>query len=173
MTDAAELERQYFDRGKSLLGRNAGGLLANLLRAKSGNIALARAELERASTKQDPREWLAKIAAPRGSGLAGNGYADEFVLRAAAQLRERESAREPSAVERKAVAAMHERYRGHKSVDNSDPCRRDGRVARTSEHGRRVLADLERRRAQAERPDDVLARTTKLAAEADELDRQP
>lgn len=55
-----ELERQLFERGKEVLGKTSGGLIARLLKAKEGNLALARATIEYASTKQDPREWVAK-----------------------------------------------------------------------------------------------------------------
>ena len=54
-------EKDYFDRGKALLGKAAGGLLAGVLKAKDGNVALARAALETASTKQDPREYLGAV----------------------------------------------------------------------------------------------------------------
>lgn len=56
-----DLEKQLFERGKQVLGKSAGGFIARLLKAKSGNIALARAAIEQASTKQNPREYLAAI----------------------------------------------------------------------------------------------------------------
>ena len=52
-------ETDLFDRGKTILGENAGGLIKNLLKVKGGNIALARAAIETASSKQDPREYIA------------------------------------------------------------------------------------------------------------------
>ena len=51
-------ERDLFRRGKEVLGKDAGGLIAKLLKAKDGKIALARAAIETASTKSDPREWI-------------------------------------------------------------------------------------------------------------------
>jgi hypothetical protein len=57
-------ERELFDRGKAVLGRSSGGLIVKLLRAKGGKVALARAAIEQASTKQDPAEYIA--AAVRG-----------------------------------------------------------------------------------------------------------
>lgn len=54
-------ERELFERGKRVLGKGAGGLIKNLLKAKGGNIALARAAIEQASTKQDPREYIGAI----------------------------------------------------------------------------------------------------------------
>lgn len=65
--DAASEEIQFFDRGKKLLGSNSGGLLKNLLKAKGGNVALARAALETASTKQDKREYIGAIVRGRDS----------------------------------------------------------------------------------------------------------
>lgn len=56
-------ERELFERGKSVLGTTAGGLIKNLLKAKGGNIALARAAIETASTKSNPREYVSAIIA--------------------------------------------------------------------------------------------------------------
>lgn len=61
--DPAIAERDFFVRGKQVLGKSSGGLLAKLLKAK-GNVALARSALETASTKQNPSEYVA--AASRG-----------------------------------------------------------------------------------------------------------
>lgn len=58
---------ELFDRGKEVLGKNAGGLVKKLLGAKDGNVALARAAIEQASTKSDPREYLGAIIRNRGS----------------------------------------------------------------------------------------------------------
>lgn len=54
-------EIELFRRGKKVLGANAGGLIANLLKAQAGKIPLARAAIETASTKQDPREYIGAI----------------------------------------------------------------------------------------------------------------
>lgn len=59
--DPSIAERDYFTRGKSLLGKTAGGLLAKLKAAKGGNVALARAALETASTKENPHEYIGAI----------------------------------------------------------------------------------------------------------------
>lgn len=67
--DPAEPEREYFARGREILGSKAGGLLAKLLKAKGGNVALARSTLELASTKQTPVEFIG--AACRGPPAAG------------------------------------------------------------------------------------------------------
>jgi hypothetical protein len=62
----AEAEKQLFERGKQILkSSNSGGLIKNLVKAKGGNIALARAALETASTKADPREYLGAIVRGR------------------------------------------------------------------------------------------------------------
>jgi len=52
-----DLERDLFDRGKVVLGKSSGGLISNLLKAK-GSTELARAAIETAATKQNPREWI-------------------------------------------------------------------------------------------------------------------
>lgn len=56
-----ELEKELFDRGKAVLGQGAGGLIVNLLRSKAGDLALARAAIETASTKQSPREYIGGV----------------------------------------------------------------------------------------------------------------
>ncbi len=50
------------------MGKNAGGQLAKLKAAKGGNVALARAVIETASTRQNPAEYVA--GAIRASSLA-------------------------------------------------------------------------------------------------------
>jgi hypothetical protein len=52
-------EREYFMRGREVLGKGAGGLISKLLKAKGGNVALARAAIEQASQKQNPTEYVA------------------------------------------------------------------------------------------------------------------
>lgn len=59
--DPAIPEREYFLRGREVLGKGAGGLIGKLLKAKGGNVALARAAIEQASQKQDPAEYVAAI----------------------------------------------------------------------------------------------------------------
>jgi hypothetical protein len=58
-TDPSPAERDYFRRGREILGNQAGGQLAKLLKAKGGNVALARAAVESASQKQIPSEYVA------------------------------------------------------------------------------------------------------------------
>jgi hypothetical protein len=65
-------ESELFRRGKKVLGANAGGVVKKLLKAKGGNIALARAAIETASTKGDPREYIARvIRGPADAPAAG------------------------------------------------------------------------------------------------------
>lgn len=52
-------EREYFMRGREVLGKGAGGLIGKLLKAKGGNVALARAAIEQASQKENPTEYIA------------------------------------------------------------------------------------------------------------------
>lgn len=80
--DAAEAalpEAELFRRGKEVLGKSGGGLIKNLLKAKQNNIPLARAAIEQASTKEDPREYLGAIIRGReeNSGMRP-GYGDEW-----------------------------------------------------------------------------------------------
>lgn len=58
-------EADLFRRGKEICGRTSGGLIKRVLLAKGGNVALARAALEQASTKQDPREYLGAVIQAR------------------------------------------------------------------------------------------------------------
>jgi hypothetical protein len=67
-----DLEKQLFDRGKQVLGKEAGGLIAKLLKAKQRNFALARAAIEMASTKQNAREYVAAVI--RGPLPEENGW---------------------------------------------------------------------------------------------------
>ena len=53
--------KEFFDRGKVVLGEAAGGMLQSLLAVKHGNIALARAALEQASTMDNPRQYIGGI----------------------------------------------------------------------------------------------------------------
>jgi hypothetical protein len=54
-------EVDLFRRGKAVLGLSAGGLIKSLLKAKGGQVPLARAAIEQASTKQDPREYIGAV----------------------------------------------------------------------------------------------------------------
>lgn len=68
-------EAELFERGKKVLGKDAGGLIAKLLKSKK-EIPLARAAIELAATKQNPREYIGRVLTgpPRaGPVLMENG----------------------------------------------------------------------------------------------------
>ncbi|WFU42571.1 DUF1376 domain-containing protein [Bradyrhizobium sp. CB82] len=54
-------EAELFRRGREILGDKAGGMISQLLKAKDRNVALARAAIEQASTKENPREFIGRI----------------------------------------------------------------------------------------------------------------
>jgi hypothetical protein len=56
-----DLETDLYRRGKEVLGKTAGGLVRQLLTAKGGKITDARAAIETAAGKQDPREYIGAI----------------------------------------------------------------------------------------------------------------
>lgn len=58
---APDPEVELFRRGREVLGKQGGGLISKLLAAKNKNIPLARAAIEQASTKSDPREYIGAI----------------------------------------------------------------------------------------------------------------
>jgi hypothetical protein len=51
-------EADLFRRGEQILGPQSGGLIQKLLKAKERNIPLARAAVEVAATKHDPRGYI-------------------------------------------------------------------------------------------------------------------
>lgn len=57
----ADPEADLFRRGKEVAGKDSGGLIAKLFKAKNRNVALTRAIIETASTKQSPREYIAAV----------------------------------------------------------------------------------------------------------------
>jgi len=58
---APDPEVELFRRGREVLGKQGGGLITKLLISKNKNVALARAAIEQASTKSDPREYIGAI----------------------------------------------------------------------------------------------------------------
>jgi hypothetical protein len=60
-------EVELFRRGKEILGPSSGGLIKNLIKAKKGSIPLARAAIETASTKHNPREYIGGIKRDRAA----------------------------------------------------------------------------------------------------------
>lgn len=63
-------ETEVYRRGKEILGASSGGLIKNLIKAKKGSIPHARAAIEIASTKENPREYI-------GGVLNGTGPPDD------------------------------------------------------------------------------------------------
>lgn len=55
------LETQFYRRTKEICGQSAGGLAKQLLKSKQGSIELARAAVEQAATKENPREYIGGI----------------------------------------------------------------------------------------------------------------
>jgi hypothetical protein len=68
-------DADYYRRAAEILGSSSSGLAKKLLSAKGGNVALAWAALEVASTKCDPREYLGGIIrkTPADDETAGSG----------------------------------------------------------------------------------------------------
>jgi hypothetical protein len=54
-------DADLFRRGREVLGKEAGGLVAKVKRAKNGSVPLTRAAIETAATKDNPREYLGRI----------------------------------------------------------------------------------------------------------------
>jgi hypothetical protein len=70
-------EIELSQRGKTILGKDAGGLIAKLLKVK-GNPILALAAILQASTKQNPREYIGAVlrGAADERGLTAMDYGD-------------------------------------------------------------------------------------------------
>lgn len=71
--DESDPEKATYQRGKQILGPNSGGMIRNLIKAKGGNIALARAAIEQASTKENPKEYVAGAIRQNGSASSTAG----------------------------------------------------------------------------------------------------
>lgn len=57
----SDQDSDLFRRGREILGKSAGGMVKKLLTAKGGKTNLARAALETAAGKNDPREYIGGI----------------------------------------------------------------------------------------------------------------
>lgn len=68
-------EADLFRRGKEVLGKDAGGLVVKLLKSKNGAVPLARAAVEQASLKQNPREYVGRVIAGPAVPVMANGEA--------------------------------------------------------------------------------------------------
>jgi len=69
---APDPEVELFNRGRAVLGKQSGGLISKLLAAKQKNVALARAAIEQASTKSNPREYIGGIIRGKQNDSAPN-----------------------------------------------------------------------------------------------------
>lgn len=58
---APDLEADLFRRGREVLGKSSGGMVKQLLTAKDGKVNLARAAIETAAGKNNPREYIGAI----------------------------------------------------------------------------------------------------------------
>lgn len=73
-------EADLFRRGTQVLGKGSGGLVVKLLKSKNGAVPLARAAVEQASTKHNPREYIGRvIAGPAGHVMANGELAPEGI----------------------------------------------------------------------------------------------
>jgi len=70
-------EKQFYDRAREVLGKSGTGLAAKLLKVK-GELPLARAALEQASTKTDPREYVGACIRGNDPGGAQRGMDPRF-----------------------------------------------------------------------------------------------
>lgn len=71
LPDMNDPKVQLFHRGKQILGSSGGGLITKLLKSVDDSVPKARAALETASEKADPREYLAAIANKKPPPEAG------------------------------------------------------------------------------------------------------
>lgn len=67
-------EAELYERAERVLGKNSGGIVSQLRKAKDGSIPLVRAIIETASTKHNPREYVNAII--RGATDPPNEYID-------------------------------------------------------------------------------------------------
>jgi uncharacterized protein YdaU (DUF1376 family) len=69
--DPSAPDRDLFKRGKEVLGSEAGGLVTRLKNIRGGNVALVRADIERASQAADAREYVGGILNSHGKPRKG------------------------------------------------------------------------------------------------------
>lgn len=138
-----EQERDYFARGKAILGKSAGGLLARLLKSKKGCIELARASIEMAATKQDPREYIAKVvgSAPQPTGSNAVEYARSHTIRGLAQL----STPDVDKSNRPTLEEMRRRYGPNWGLGGHEMPAASAKSHCPTPHGAWVRAELEAR----------------------------
>jgi hypothetical protein len=82
-TPAQQAEVELYRVGKALLGKNAGGLISSLLRHANYDLGAARAVIDQAATKQDPREWVSASMRSKANGKSAlKAACDDLVARA-------------------------------------------------------------------------------------------
>lgn len=57
-------QADLFRRGKQVLGKQAGGLIARLLRVNNRDIHRTLATIERAAQAENPREYIGRVLNP-------------------------------------------------------------------------------------------------------------
>lgn len=67
-------EAELYRRGKEVLGKEAGGFIKKLLKARDGNVSLARADIETASTKDNAGEWIGGVIRQANGGRTSDGW---------------------------------------------------------------------------------------------------
>lgn len=82
MTLETTPETELFQRGRQVLGKTGGGLIAKLLKAKNNQVPLARSAIEIASTKENPREYIGAVIRGGERSEMGaaqqSGYGDDW-----------------------------------------------------------------------------------------------
>ncbi len=68
--DLTDPKTQFYHRGRQVLGRSGGGQLTKLLAAMEDNVPRARSAIETASTKADPRSYVAKVIERRNEEIS-------------------------------------------------------------------------------------------------------
>ena len=68
--DLTDPKTQFYHRGRQVLGKSAGGQLTKLLTAMEDNVARARAAIETASTKAEPRAYVARVIERRDEEIS-------------------------------------------------------------------------------------------------------
>jgi uncharacterized protein YdaU (DUF1376 family) len=70
---ASDDKTGLYQRANEILGKGCGGLVTKLLQAREGNVALARAVVETASTKANPREYIGGVIRGNAEKIAASG----------------------------------------------------------------------------------------------------
>jgi len=77
VNDVEPPDKALYREGKEILGKSASGMITNLLKAKGGNVALARAAILQASTKENPRQYIGGVLSgteKKSEGIYGDDH---------------------------------------------------------------------------------------------------